>query len=45
MFSNVMINSILVAAVTIIVCFILSTLLPGIERKYMQGFNKGLDLL
>ena len=37
MFSNVMINSIIVAAVTVIVCFILSTLLPGIERKYIHA--------
>ena len=37
MFSNVMVNSILVAAVTVIVCFILSTLLPGIERKYIHA--------
>ena len=37
MFSNVMINSILVAAVTVIVCFIISTLLPGIERKYVHA--------
>ena len=28
MFSNVIVNSILVAAITIIVCFIISTLLP-----------------
>ena len=37
MFSNIMINSILVAAVTVIVCFIISTLLPGIERKYVHA--------
>ena len=37
MFSNVMVNSILVAAATVIVCFILSTLLPGIERKYIHA--------
>ncbi len=37
MFSNVMVNSILVAAITVIVCFIISTLLPGIERKYVHA--------
>ncbi len=37
MFSNVMINSIIVAAVTVIVCFIISTFLPGIERKYVHA--------
>lgn len=37
MFSNVILTSILVAAVTVIICFILSTLLPGIERKYVHA--------
>ena len=37
MFSNVIIDSILVGAVTVIVCFLLSTLLPGIERKYVHA--------
>lgn len=37
MFSNVMIYSILVCAVTVIFCFALSTLLPGIERKYVHA--------
>lgn len=37
MFSNVMINSVLVGLVTIVVCFIISTLLPGIERKYIHA--------
>ena len=37
MISNVMLNSILVAALTVIVCFIISTLLPGIERKYVHA--------
>ena len=32
-----MINSVLVAAATVIVCFLLSTLLPGIERKYIHA--------
>ena len=37
MVSNIIVNSILVAAVTVIVCFILSTFLPGIERKYIHA--------
>ena len=37
MFSNVISNSIVIAAITVIVCFIISTLLPGIERKYIHA--------
>ena len=37
MFSNVIVDSIVVAAITVIVCFIISTLLPGIERKYVHA--------
>ena len=37
MFSNVIIDSIVMVAITVIVCFIISTLLPGIERKYVHA--------
>ena len=37
MFSNTVIYSILAAIITILVCFIISTLLPGIERKYIHA--------
>lgn len=37
MFSNVIIYSVITAAITVIVCFIVSTLLPGIERKYIHA--------
>ena len=37
MFSNTVVYSILAAIITILVCFIISTLLPGIERKYIHA--------
>ena len=37
MFSNTLINSVLAVVLTVIVCFIISTLLPGIERKYIHA--------
>ncbi|MBQ6099810.1 MAG: NADH-quinone oxidoreductase subunit H [Methanobrevibacter sp.] len=37
MFSNTLINSVLAVILTVIVCFIISTLLPGIERKYVHA--------
>ena len=37
MFSNVMIYSIITVILTVLVCFIISTLLPGIERKYVHA--------
>ena len=37
MFESTMVNSVLAVAATVIVCFIISTLLPGIERKYIHA--------
>ena len=37
MFSNTLINSVLAVVLTVLVCFIISTLLPGIERKYIHS--------
>lgn len=37
MFTNTLINSILAVVLTVLVCFIISTLLPGIERKYIHA--------
>ena len=37
MFETTAINSILAVIITVVVCFILSTLLPGIERKYVHA--------
>jgi len=37
MFSNTIINSILAVFITVLVCFIVSTFLPGIERKYIHA--------
>ena len=37
MFSNTLINSVLAVVLTVIVCFVISTLLPGIERKYIHA--------
>lgn len=37
MFENTIINSVLAVALTVFVCFIISTLLPGIERKYIHA--------
>ncbi len=37
MFSNTIINSVLAVILTVLVCFIVSTFLPGIERKYIHA--------
>lgn len=37
MISNTLINSVLAVVLTVLVCFIISTFLPGIERKYIQA--------
>ena len=37
MFENILTNPIIVVILTILVCFIISTLLPGIERKYIHA--------
>ena len=37
MFGNTIINSILAVILTVLVCFVISTLLPGIERKYIHA--------
>ena len=37
MFGNILTNPILVVIITVLVCFIISTLLPGIERKYIHA--------
>ncbi len=37
MFGNILTNSILAVILTVLVCFIISTLLPGIERKYVHA--------
>ena len=37
MFGNTMVNSILIVLLTVVICFIISTLLPGIERKYVHA--------
>lgn len=37
MFENTIINSVLAVVLTVLVCFIISTLLPGIERKYIHA--------
>ena len=37
MFENILANPIIVVILTILVCFIISTLLPGIERKYIHA--------
>ena len=37
MFSNTIINSILAVILTVLVCFVVSTFLPGIERKYIHA--------
>ena len=37
MFETTAINSILAVIITVVVCFIISTLLPGIERKYVHA--------
>lgn len=37
MFENTAINSVLAVILTVLVCFVISTLLPGIERKYVHA--------
>ena len=37
MFENTVIYSILAVIITVLVCFVISTLLPGIERKYIHA--------
>lgn len=37
MFENILTNPIIVVILTVLVCFIISTLLPGIERKYIHA--------
>ena len=37
MFETTAINSILAVIITVVVCFLISTLLPGIERKYIHA--------
>ena len=37
MISNTIIHSVLAVIITVLVCFIISTLLPGIERKYIHA--------
>ncbi|MEE3489543.1 respiratory chain complex I subunit 1 family protein [uncultured Methanobrevibacter sp.] len=37
MFESTLINSVLAVILTVLVCFVISTLLPGIERKYIHA--------
>lgn len=37
MYSNILTNPIVAVILTVIVCFVISTLLPGIERKYVHA--------
>ena len=37
MFENIIANPILAVILTVLVCFVISTLLPGIERKYIHA--------
>ncbi|MDO5860743.1 respiratory chain complex I subunit 1 family protein [Methanobrevibacter sp.] len=37
MFGNTLINSVIIVILTVLVCFVISTLLPGIERKYIHA--------
>ena len=37
MFESTLLNSILAVVLTVLICFIISTLLPGIERKYIHA--------
>ncbi len=37
MFGNILTNSIIAVILTVLVCFVISTLLPGIERKYIHA--------
>ena len=37
MFENILTNPIIAVILTVLVCFIISTLLPGVERKYIHA--------
>lgn len=37
MFGNALIDSVIIVILTVLVCFVISTLLPGIERKYVHA--------
>jgi energy-converting hydrogenase B subunit O len=37
MFENTIIDSVIAVLATVLVCFVISTLLPGIERKYIHA--------
>lgn len=37
MYSNIITNPIVAVILTVVVCFVISTLLPGIERKYIHA--------
>lgn len=37
MFGNALIDSVIAVVLTVLVCFVISTLLPGIERKYIHA--------
>ncbi|MGN0176861.1 MAG: respiratory chain complex I subunit 1 family protein [Methanobrevibacter sp.] len=37
MYSNIITNPIVAVILTVVVCFVISTLLPGIERKYVHA--------
>ena len=37
MFGNAIINSAVAVIITVLICFLISTLLPGIERKYIHA--------
>ena len=37
MFESTVLNSVLAVVITVVVCFLISTLLPGIERKYIHA--------
>ena len=37
MFENILANPIIAVILTVLVCFVISTLLPGIERKYIHA--------
>lgn len=37
MFSNTLLNSVVAVILTVLVCFVISTFLPGIERKYVHA--------
>ena len=37
MFESTIVNSVIAVIITVLVCFVISTLLPGIERKYIHA--------